>query len=183
MTRRQRILKRSFDLCMATLGLLRIDTGSSGFFRQERIGRGGHPFCVIKLRTMRDLGGTCVTTVRDPRITRVGARLRRMKLDELPQLWNVLIGEMSFVGPRPDVPGFLDQLQGADRALLQLRPGITGPATLQFRQEEEMLAEVSDPEEYNRAVIWPEKVRLNRAYLADWSLARDLSYIARTLVG
>ncbi|MCB1054706.1 MAG: sugar transferase, partial [Acidobacteria bacterium] len=102
---------------------------------------------------------------------------------ELPQLWNVLVGQMSFVGPRPDVEGFADRLEGPDRVVLTLRPGITGPATLAFRREEELLAAQPDPETYNREVIWPEKVRLNREYVATWSFWRDLGYLWRTVVG
>ncbi len=188
------VIKRGFDLVFAALGLLilwpviavtwliaRYDTGASGFFRQERIGLGGKPFKVIKLRTMRNIDGTAVTTAKDPRITVWGARFRRWKLDELPQLWNVLLGQMSFVGPRPDVPGYLDRLEGEDRRLLRLRPGITGPATLKYRNEEDLLAEQDDPEEFNDQVIWPDKVKINLDYLDNWSLKRDLGYIFGTL--
>ena len=105
---------------------------------------------------------TTVTTTHDVRITRSGAWLRRLKIDELPQLVNVMRGEMSLVGPRPDVPGFADRLEGPDRVVLTVRPGITGPAALAYRHEEEILAGVADPERYNREVIWPDKVRINR---------------------
>ena len=150
-----RTLKRSFDIVLAALGLLlfgavillafivaTIDTGANGFFLQHRIGRWGKPFRVVKIRTMRVTPepGTTVTTAEDTRITRVGAVLRRLKLDELPQLINVLLGTMSFVGPRPDVAGFADELRGEDRVILSVRPGITGPATLHFRDEEQILA-------------------------------------------
>ena len=104
-----------------------------------------------------------------------------MKIDELPQLFNVLIGQMSFVGPRPDVPGFADQLKGNDRIILTVRPGITGPATLKYRNEEELLASVTDPEEYNAEVVFPDKVRLNREYVENWSFARDIRYIWATI--
>ncbi len=187
------IIKRSFDLVFSALGLLILwpiivitwliawhDTGASGFFLQERIGLGGKPFKVIKLRTMRDIDGTVVTTAKDPRITVWGARFRRWKLDELPQLWNVFLGQMSFVGPRPDVAGYLDRLEGNDRRLLRLKPGITGPATLKYRNEEELLAEQDDPEEFNDKVIWPDKVKINLDYLDNWSLRLDLSYIFET---
>ncbi len=196
MTFGQRITKRIFDVFFAAIGLLLLwpiisiawamaarDTGASGFFVQNRIGRGGQPFKVIKLRTMRPISGTVVTTVNDPRITQLGRRLRRWKLDELPQLWNVLIGEMSFVGPRPDVPGFLDALTGEDRALLDLRPGITGPASLKYRDEEQLLAQVEDPERHNIEVIWPDKVRINIEYLYTWSLRKDMEYIIKTVLG
>ncbi len=194
MTRGQRIQKRSFDLAAAVAGLAvfwpliavcwvlaRRDTGASGFFRQTRIGQGARRFRIVKLRTMRDGPGGSVTAAGDPRITKLGARLRRWKLDELPQLWNVLLGLMSLVGPRPDVPGYLDRLEGEDRALWALRPGITGPATLHFRHEEALLAAQPDPEAYNRDVIWPEKLRLNRAYLANWSFVGDVRYILCTV--
>lgn len=195
MTIRDRMLKRGFDILASAGGLIVLwpvilvtwvlagrDAGASGFFRQERVGQHGRLFHVVKLRTMRAVaGGTTVTTAHDARITPLGAKLRRWKLDELPQLWNVLKGEMSFVGPRPDVPGFLDKLTGADRVILELRPGITGPATLKYAREEEILAAVADPESYNAEVIWPDKVRLNRAYLEEWSFAKDLGYILQTI--
>lgn len=195
MTRTDRILKRSFDLSVSALGLLALwpvilvtwvmagrDTGASGFFRQKRVGRHGTLFEVVKLRTMRAVGGTTVTTANDARITPLGAKLRRYKLDELPQLWNVLKGEMSFVGPRPDVPGYMDRLTGADRALLELRPGITGPATLKYRNEEDILADQADPETYNDRVIWPDKVQINLTYLQNWSLGTDLRLIKETVL-
>lgn len=195
MTPGDRAIKRCFDVAASAVGLLlfwpvilatwylaRRDTGASGFFVQERIGRNGQPFRLVKLRTMRAVHGTMVTTRNDARITPLGARFRRWKLDELPQLWNVLKGDMSFVGPRPDVPGFLDQLQGEDRILLQLRPGITGPATLKYRNEEEILAEVADPEAHNAHVIWPDKVRINKAYMDSWSFRKDVGYIIETVL-
>jgi lipopolysaccharide/colanic/teichoic acid biosynthesis glycosyltransferase len=107
--------------------------------------------------------------------------MRRAKIDELPQLYNVLLGQMSFVGPRPDVPGFADKLAGEDRVILTMRPGITGPATLKYRNEEEILASVDDPETYNRDVIFPDKVRLNRQYVQNWSFSQDIWFIWRTV--
>jgi lipopolysaccharide/colanic/teichoic acid biosynthesis glycosyltransferase len=190
------LVKRSFDLVVSVLGLMvmwpvivicwviaKRDTGASGFFLQDRVGRGGRLFKVVKLRTMNSVDGTTVTTANDPRITKWGVRFRRWKLDELPQLWNVLLGHMSFVGPRPDVPGYMDRLEGNDLRLLQLRPGITGPATLRYRNEEDLLAAQRDPDGYNDRVIWPEKVRINLEYLDDWSLARDICYIIKTVRG
>jgi len=195
MTRGDRLIKRGFDVAGSILGLLllwpvilvswflaRRDTDSSGFFVQERVGRDGRHFRLIKLRTMRAVDGTTVTTRNDARITPLGATFRRWKLDELPQLWNVLKGDMSFVGPRPDVPGFMDRLEGEDRVLLQLRPGITGPATLKYRDEEEILARVADPEAYNANVIWPDKVRINRSYMDSWSFWRDIRCIIQTFL-
>lgn len=191
---RQRMVKRGFDLTVAVLGLLltwplivaawmvaTIDTRANGLFRQLRIGRYGEPFEVLKIRTMRNVGGTTVTAADDVRITRSGAVLRRLKIDELPQLINVLRGDMSIVGPRPDVPGFADVLVDADRVILTVRPGITGPAALAYRHEEQLLARVDDPERYNREVIWPDKVRINREYLESWSLAADLASLRTTL--
>ena len=194
----QAVLKRGFDVFGASIGLAltfwlialawlaaTIDTRANGFFIQRRVGRHGRTFPVIKLRTMRVVPGldSTVTTGGDPRITPVGRLLRRAKLDELPQLINVLLGQMSFVGPRPDVPGYADALTGADRVILSVRPGITGPATLKYRDEETLLASVDDPEAYNREVIWPDKVRLNREYVENWSFRRDLRCIWRTVVG
>ncbi|MFB4202409.1 sugar transferase [Arhodomonas sp. KWT2] len=156
-----------------------VDTRANGFFTQDRVGRHGRVFRVVKIRTMRPSRtvDTTVTTRDDPRITSLGRSLRRTKIDELPQLWNVLLGHMSFVGPRPDVPGYADVLKGADRVILSVRPGITGPATLKYRDEEMLLAAQEDPEAYNREVIYPDKVRLNREYVENWSFRSDLRYI------
>lgn len=192
-----RAVKRSFDIVVATVGLLltwwlillayaaaSADTKKSGFFTQTRVGKDGELFKVIKIRTMRDNPSftTTVTSVDDPRITSLGSFLRRTKIDELPQLINVLFGQMSFVGPRPDVPGFADELSGADGVILSVRPGITGPATLRFRNEEEILAGQPDPEKYNREVIFPEKVRLNREYVTNYSFRQDLRCIFQTVL-
>ncbi len=189
--------KRLFDVVFSLLGLaalcapflivaLIIKATSKGpvLFRQQRIGRNGAPFFVVKFRTMftdAQRHGT-ITTSNDNRVTPVGRWLRKYKLDEYPQLWNVLIGKMSFVGPRPDVPGYADRLQGADRRVLELRPGITGPASLYFRNEEELLAAQADPTSYNDTVVWPKKVELNLAYLENWSFWRDIGYILVTMV-
>ena len=119
----------------------------------------------------------------ESRITPLGAVLRKYKIDELPELWNVLIGDMSFVGPRPDVPGYADRLQGDDREMLELRPGITGPASLKYRNEEELLAAVDNPQEYNDTVIYPDKVRINRYYLHNYSFVKDIEMIVCTVIG
>jgi len=134
---------------------------------------------------MREVPGvtTCVTSDNDVRITRIGRLLRKFKIDELPQLANVLLGHMSLVGPRPDMPGFLDALEGEDRVLLTLRPGVTGPASIAFRDEDEMLAKVDDPEDYSDNVIWPEKVRINKEYVRNYSLFGDLKIIWQTVFG
>lgn len=191
-----RILKRSFDFCSALLGLVFLwplvlicavlaarDTGASGIFRQTRVGRNAREFTVYKIRTMKNLAGTSVTTANDSRITELGTTLRKYKLDELPQLWNVLIGDMSLVGPRPDVPGYADTLADDQRELLALRPGITGPATLKYRDEETLLSEQRDPENYNRHVIWPDKVAINLAYLKNYTFGEDLRIIVQTVLG
>ncbi|WP_286963426.1 sugar transferase [Idiomarina sp. UBA3992] len=193
---KQVLVKRAFDFLLSFFGILisfwiillawvlaSINTHSNGFFIQSRVGQDGKLFKVIKIKTMRPTKqpGTTVTKRGDPRITRLGAFFRRTKIDELPQLWNVLIGQMSFVGPRPDVPGFGDKLTGNEREVLKLRPGITGPATLKYRNEEELLAAQSDPEKYNREVIFPDKVRINLDYMRNWSLRKDISYIWQTV--
>jgi lipopolysaccharide/colanic/teichoic acid biosynthesis glycosyltransferase len=160
-----------------------IDTRCSGFYRQQRVGLHGRLFWVVKIRTMRP-DEKCTTTVTrrgDSRITCFGSLLRRLKIDELPQLWNVLIGDMSLVGPRPDVPGFADSLGGAERAILEVRPGITGPATIKYRDEEALLDSVEEPECYNRNVIFPDKVQINLRYIENWSFVEDLKYIWKTL--
>jgi lipopolysaccharide/colanic/teichoic acid biosynthesis glycosyltransferase len=190
--------KRIFDLTIAILGLIilavpmvliailiRITSGSPILFTQERVGKGGQIFSVKKFRTMRvrSVEDSSITVAGDSRVTAIGSYLRRWKLDELPQLWNVLVGEMSLVGPRPDVPGYADKLQGDDRKLLLLRPGITGPATLAYRNEEEILAKVSDPVQYNNEIIYPDKVRINLEYMEKCSLMQDLKYILETMGG
>ena len=124
-----------------------------------------------------------MTQIGDPRITRLGLFFRKTKIDELPQLWNVLIGQMSFVGPRPDVLGYADRLQGEDRIILSIRPGITGPAQLAYKNEEEVLANQNDPVKYNDEIIWPDKVRINREYIGNYSFFKDFYYIWKTIVG
>ena len=189
-------IKRAFDFVASFSGLVllspvmlavaaavRLSSPGPVLYVQDRVGRQGRLFRCAKFRTMRvgaDAGGS-VTTATDSRITPVGRFLRRWKLDELPQLWNVLTGRMSFVGPRPDVPGYADRLHGEDRRILDLRPGITGPATLLFREEERLLALAKDPKAFNDQVIFPEKVRINREYLETASFWRDIGYILATV--
>lgn len=153
-------------------------------FTQARIGRNGKVFNCHKFRTMH-LGqeDSSVSVAGESRITPFGAKLRKYKLDELPELWNVLIGDMSFVGPRPDVPGYADMLQGEDRIILSLRPGITGPATMKYRNEEELLASIDDPIKYNDEVIYPDKVRINRYYAEHYSFIKDIQMIFCTVLG
>ena len=188
--------KWCFDRFMALIGLLvlflplliigiliKIDSKGPMFFMQWRIGRGGKPFRICKFRTMKDQAeGDSITTADDPRVTRMGHWLRHSKVDCLTELVNVLIGQMSFVGPRPDVPGYADQLQGDDRRILQLRPGITGPASIKYRDEEELLAQQADPKTYNDNVIWPDKVKINLQYLDNWSFFGDIKLIFKTVL-
>lgn len=196
MTVSDRIVKRAFDLFFSFLGLLflwpiiigcvavaRRDTGLSGVFSQERVGRNGRVIRVRKIRSMRNVQGvkSTVTVSNDVRITESGKFMRRWKLDELPQLWNVITGDMSFVGPRPDVAGYADRLVGKERQVLDLKPGITGPATIKYREEELLLSVVDNPELYNDEVIYPDKVALNLAYLQDWTLWTDIKYIMMTV--
>lgn len=191
------ILKWIFDRVMALVGLvillpvflvvgilikIKMPDGPI-LFRQKRVGKGGRIFTMVKFRSMVvSHSGSSVSVAGESRISPLGAKLRKYKLDELPELWNVLIGDMSFVGPRPDVPGFADNLVGEEREILRLRPGITGPASLKYRNEEERLASVDDPIRYNAEVIYPDKVRINLDYLRHWSFARDLKYIVQTLL-
>lgn len=162
--------------------LIKIDSKGPAFFLQKRIGKNGKPFRICKFRTMYDQAeGDTVTTANDPRVTRMGHWLRHSKVDCLTELVNVLIGQMSFVGPRPDVPGYADLLQGDDRRILQLRPGITGPASIKYRNEEELLAQQADPKTYNDTVIWPDKVKINLEYLENWSFFGDIKLIFKTI--
>ena len=158
--------------------------GGPVIFTQQRVGKDGKLFTMYKFRSMTvGHGGSSVSVAGETRITPLGAKLRKYKLDELPELWNVLIGDMSFVGPRPDVPGYADKLTGSDRAVLKLKPGITGPASLKYRNEEELLAKQSDPIKYNDEVIYPDKVRININYMKHWSFLLDLKIIIYTIFG
>jgi len=196
MTKFDCFIKRLFDLALSSIGLIicipliliawflaSVDTKSNGMFIQKRVGMHGKLFNVYKIKTMKPIAGvtTTVTQRLDPRITKLGFIFRKTKIDELPQLWNVFLGDMSFVGPRPDVPGYADRLVGEEKTILMIRPGITGPATLKYRNEEELLAQQSDPEIYNLKVIWPDKVKINLDYIRTWSLSNDIKYILKTV--
>ena len=172
--------------------------GGPAFFVQKRVGKDGKLFNCHKFRSMTVAhNGSTVSVAGDSRITPFGAKLRHYKIDELPGLWDVLIGNMSFVGPRPDVPGYADKLTGADRDVLKLRPGITGPATLKYRVEDEMIAEYVAKKqaagdtrpmqviatEYNDTVIYPDKVRLNCYYYRNYSFIKDIQMIFATVLG
>ena len=180
------VLKFIFDRLMALVGLLvlwpvllvvailvRIKMpGGPVIFKQKRVGRNGRLFTMYKFRSMTvGHGGSSVSVAGESRITPLGAKLRHYKLDELPELWNVLIGDMSFVGPRPDVPGYADQLKGKDREVLKLRPGITGPASLKYRDEEDLLANQTDPQRYTVEV------------LPHFSFIKDIEMIFCTVLG
>lgn len=193
----QKALKYIFDRTMAFVGLLflwpvlvvvailiKCKMPGPILFVQQRVGRNGKLFNCHKFRSMTvGHGGSSVSVAGEARITPLGAVLRRYKLDELPELWDVFIGTMSFVGPRPDVPGYADKLQGEERIILTLRPGITGPATLKYRNEEELLAKVTDPQKYNDEVIYPDKVRINRYYAEHYSFIKDIQMIFCTVLG
>ena len=206
------ILKRLFDIIASFLGLLLLwpvllvvailikvkMPGGPALFCQQRVGKDGKLFTCHKFRSMTvKHSGSTVSVAGDSRITPLGATLRHYKLDELPGLWDVLVGNMSFVGPRPDVPGYADKLEGDDRVVLKLRPGITGPATLKYRLEDEMISEyvvkmqaegdlrpMQDiATEYNDNVIYPDKVRLNKYYYHHYSFVKDIQMIFATVLG
>lgn len=158
--------------------------GGPIIFKQKRVGQYGRLFTMYKFRSMTvSHSGSSVSVKGESRITPLGAKLRKYKLDELPELWNVLIGDMSFVGPRPDVPGYADKLEGDDRRMLLLKPGITGPASLKYRNEEELLAEQEKPQKYNNEVLFPDKVRINIDYMDHWSFGKDVKIIVYTVLG
>jgi Sugar transferases involved in lipopolysaccharide synthesis len=205
------VIKYIFDRTLSFLGLLFLwpvlliiavlirwkMPGGPVIFEQVRVGKNAKLFTIYKFRSMTPLhNGSTISVAGEARITPLGAQLRRYKLDELPELWNVLKGDMSFVGPRPDVPGYADELKGEDRELLRLRPGITGPATLKYRSEDEMIAkyvaqkqkegDTRDTQEialeYNDQVIYPDKVRINRYYLHHYSFAKDIEMLICTVL-
>jgi len=198
LSKKDKIVKRVFDLIVSFFGLLCLgwlifsawiiasfETKSNGFFIQKRIGESGKPFNVYKIKTMKFIEGieTTITTSKDSRITKSGAFFRKTKIDELPQLFNVFIGNMSFVGPRPDVEGYADKLEGEDRVILSVKPAITGPASLKYKNEEEILSKQKDPKLYNDEVIWVDKIAINKRYIKNWSLKKDIEYIIKTMIG
>ncbi|MEN8137184.1 MAG: sugar transferase [Bacteroidota bacterium] len=191
----ERMIKRIFDYLTALILLLfvfpvlivliivaTVSTGKFGIFSQLRVGKHGRLFNIYKIRSMVVQRGDVITAENDPRITNFGHFIRKTKLDELTQLINILKGDMSFVGPRPDVPGYADQLKGKDEIILSVKPGITGPATLIFRDEEHLLMLQEDKKKYNDEIIWPEKVRVNREYLENWSLVNDIEILLKTFI-
>lgn len=156
------------------------DTRNNGFFLQTRIGQKSKLFKIYKFRTLKQ--GQHNLGHLDKNASLFGKLLRKYRLDELPQLFNVLLGHMSFVGPRPDVPGFADQLTDENKIILIVKPGITGEATLKYKNEELLLAQQDDPEKYNRQIIWPDKVKINKQYVENWSFYLDLKIILKTLI-
>ena len=188
--------KRIFDIIFSLIGiifliplfviisiLIKLDSNGPIFFIQRRIGKNGKIFHLIKFRSMRvnKSDKNTISIKGDNRITNIGSFLRKYKLDEFPELWNVLVGEMSFVGPRPDVPGYADKLQGPDREILNLRPGITGMASLKYINEEEILSKKKNPKKYNDEIIFPDKVRINREYYHNQSIWLDIKIIFATI--
>lgn len=154
------------------------------FYLQERVGKGGSLFKIVKFRSMEvdaDRKGPGITSAGDKRITRVGRFLRHFKLDELPQLWNVFKGDMSLVGPRPELPKYVVNYSPSDRLVLWVRPGITDPASIAFRREEQLLAQASDAEDFYRTTILPKKLTLNAEYIAKMSLRADIFLIFKTI--
>ncbi|MEA3461741.1 MAG: sugar transferase [Bacteroidota bacterium] len=190
-------MKRFFDIIASFLGLIllmplflvlavliKLRMPGPVLFCQQRTGRHSREFTIYKFRSMVvDHQGSTISVSGESRITPLGAKLRKYKLDELPELWNVLKGDMSFVGPRPDVAEYYNRLKGEEKKILELRPGITGPASLKYVNEEEILASQPDPQKYNDEVIWPDKIRINLEYFDQRSFIGDLSIIIRTITG
>ncbi|MEZ4858800.1 MAG: sugar transferase [Flavobacteriaceae bacterium] len=189
LSQNQKRLKRAFDILLS-LGILpfigiplivlwalaTISTKNNGWFVQTRIGQDALPFSLYKLRTLTGKEHRDVHAIYAAE-TRFGKWLRKTKLDELPQVINVLKGDMSWVGPRPDIPGYADALEGEDRVILSVKPGITGPATLKYRNEDQLLAQQEHPLQYNDRIIWPDKVAINSEYVQHWSFQKDLGYL------
>ena len=195
LSKKQQLAKRLFDVVFSFIGIVvfllpvlvlivvaTISTRKFGIFSQQRVGQDAKLFTMYKIRTMRfHHSDTFIAVLDNSKITRIGKILRQSKLDELPQLYNVLIGEMSFVGPRPDVAGYADKLTGEDRIVLTVKPGITGPATLKFKNEDAILVQQENPKKYNDTIIWKEKVRINKEYIKEWSFLGDLKHIFKTI--
>ena len=178
------ILLSPFLLVVFILHKIKMPKGSF-IYRQNRVGKDGKLFKIFKIRTLRDNSEEAgsVTIADDERILPFGKWLRESKIDTFLELINILIGDMSFVGPRPDVPGYADKLEGDDRVILKMRPGLTCPASIKYRHEDEILARQDNPQEYNDTVIWPDKVKINREYYEKWSVWRDVSILFETIFG
>jgi len=191
-TKRQLCVKRIFDIAIVLFVLpffippilililvATLDTKEWGIYSQERVGQHGKLFKIYKIRTLDN--GEHQLGQLEQNASLVGGFLRRTKLNELPQFYNVLIGDMSFVGPRPDVLGFADLLEGSDRVILKVKPGITGPATLKYKNEEQLLTAQDDAEHFNKTVIWPDKVKINKNYVLNYSFYLDLILIVKSI--
>ena len=194
LTKSQRLLKRIFDISISIVLLVlaiiplilllliaSIDLRTKGLFVQERIGYLGKPFSLYKIRTLKGENHEDVVSIKQQQ-TGFGSFLRKTKLDELPHLINILKGEMSLVGPRPDIPGYADLLRGEDRIVLNVKPGLTGPATLKYKNEDELLLHQQDPRRYNDEVIWPDKVAINKEYVMHWSLKKDIYFLIASII-
>lgn len=194
LSKKQQILKRLFDVSLTFILLLivlfplillllisRINLGLPGIFTQMRIGKEGIPFKMYKIRTLKGQKQHSIEEIESHQ-TKWGRWLRKSKLDELPQLFNVLKGDMSLVGPRPDLSGYADKLLGEDRLILKVRPGITGPATLKYKNEDQILKEKHNPQQYNDDIIWPDKVQINKEYIKNWNLFKDLKYLFKSVI-
>jgi len=189
LSKREQLSKRFFDVIVACillpfvifllillLLLAAIDTRGNSLFGQERVGKHGKLFKLYKIRTLKGKNHESVHEIKASE-TALGKWLRASKLDEIPQLFNVIKGDMSWVGPRPDIKGYADKLEGEDQIVLSVRPGVTGPATIKYRNEEALLVVQENANEYNDLVIWPDKVKINKEYVQNWSLQRDIRYL------
>lgn len=194
-TKKQLRLKRAFDLTLALpsclillvpvlilMAIATIETRKFGLYGQIRVGQYGKVFKIFKIRTMAAKGHIPVTEVTN-NTKPFGKWLQKHRLNELPQFFNVALGSMSLVGPRPDIPGYADLLQGDDRVVLEVKPGITGPATVKFKNEAELLSKQANPQRYNDEVIWPAKVKINKQYVKNWTLKEDINILIKTMHG
>ena len=194
LTKTQKCIKRIYDLIVVLVLLpvlvfpifvlfliATLSTKQNGFFAQRRVGQHGKLFCCYKIRTLKGKNHGDVNAMKANE-TSFGKWLRKSKLDELPQLFNVLKGDMSFVGPRPDVPGYADKLDADNRIILTIKPGITGPATLKYKNEDELLLKQPNPQIYNDTVIWPDKVAINKEYIKNWSLWKDCTFLIASVI-
>jgi lipopolysaccharide/colanic/teichoic acid biosynthesis glycosyltransferase len=195
-SREQKFLKEIFDRSISAVALILlfpflaliallilIYSGYPVIYRQERVGKYSRIFTIFKFRTMTlNSSSNTISVKGDTRITPIGYWLRKYKLDELPELWNILKGDMSIVGPRPDVIGYADKFERDNYNILLIKPGITGPASLKYIDEEELLAKYEDPKKYNDEIIFPDKVRINSLYISNWSFVLDLKVIWNTII-
>ena len=195
LTKKQLFIKRIFDLSISVIlipfiliplflliVIASFSTGMIGLFQQQRIGQHGKRFTLFKIRTLKGKAHEDLVEIKENG-TKFGNWLRESKLDEIPQIYNVLLGNMSWVGPRPDVPGYADTLTGSDTIILSLKPGITGPATIKYRNENKLLMQQVNPKKYNDEVIWPDKVAINKKYIKNWSLQKDIGYLFASVFG